>query len=285
MDLSVITVTYQSKGFIEDLILSVALGGYQINYEHIIVDNASTDGTAHIIEEGYSTYATLIKSSANLGFSGANNLAVKHAKGRYFLFLNPDMKVLPGSLDAFVYWMDGRPEAGIAGCKLINRQGLPHEALRPRRFPPMGLHLLFFLRLDRFFPRARQKFHYVGFEDDREQEVASVRGAFLLMRREIVDKLGWAFDPRYFILFEDLDICREVKNLGYKVIYTPVISCIDYFHQSFSAQTSLWKYRQMAHSLWQYCRKWHRVHEWIWLLFAIPLGFFLRLKHFFQSPR
>ena len=84
----------------------------------------------------------------------------------------------------------------------------------------------------------------------------SVRGSFMIMRREVYEKLGWAFDPRYFIWFEDVDLCREVKKMGLKVVYTPVISCVDYVGQSFKKRTTLWKQKQFIKSMAQYFWKW-----------------------------
>ena len=117
------------------------------------------------------------------------------------------------------------------------------------------------------------KFFYSSFNDDLEQEVEVVRGSFMLIKREIFEKLGFAFDPRYFILFEDIDLCHEVKRLGYKVVYTPQITCIDYFGQSFSKQTKAWKYLQVAKSFKIYVRKWHSPLHLIWINAVIVLGF------------
>ncbi len=275
-DVSVITVTHQSREFIADQILSVAMSALSVSYEQIVVDNASTDGTADLIESGYLSYVRLIRNEKNVGFAVANNQALAYAKGRYVLFLNPDMNLELGALDKLIPWMDAHPEAGIAGCKLLDREGYPHEALQPRRFPPCAVNLAFFLRLQKFFPSLKNRFQYVPFDPEKEQTVDSVRGALMLVRREVIDKLGRAFDPRYFLLFEDLDLCREARRMGYSVLYTPIVSSVDLFHRSFLHHSRLWKHWQMSRSLWAYAAKWYSPMQFILITLAIPLGFLFR---------
>ena len=277
MDLSIITITYQSQKYIEACILSVAAHIFECSYEHIIVDNASTDNTLAIIEAGYGQYVRLIKSSKNIGFAAAHQLVLASAKGRFLLFLNPDMQLNKGFIDDLINWMRKNPTIGLAGCKLLNAQQLPHAALRPMRFPLLLPYLPAILGLKPFFCSVHPQFFYRAFDDEREQEVEVVRGAFMLVRREICETLGFAFDPRYFILFEDIDLCKEIKQLGYKVMYTPMVSCIDYFGRSFLSQTKAWKYVQMIKSFTIYVRKWHNPLHLFWIYPAALLGFLLRI--------
>lgn len=288
MDLSIITVTYQSKETIDACILSVVTHTLITSYEHIIVDNGSTDGTIEHIEEGYLSYVRLIKNSCNIGFAAANNLALKEAKGKYVLFLNPDMQLMSGSIDALLQWADTKPDLGIASCKLLDHSGEPHHALRPSHFPTLLPYLPAFLKLKPFFCSVNPKFFYSHFDDEKEQEVELVRGAFMLMKKEVLDSLGFGFDPRYFILFEDIDVCREMKKQGYKILYTPMMSCIDYFGRSFVKQTRAWKYCQMAKSFIKYVSKWHSPLHLLWIPCAITAGFLLRipewgLRHSFHA--
>ena len=109
-------------------------------------------------------------------------------------------------------------------------------------------------------------------DPDQEQEVDSIRGSFMLMRREFLDKTGWAFDPRYFIWYEDVDICREAKRHGYKVIYTPIITCVDYVGQSFKKRTTLWKQKQFTKSMLSYFQKWEPWYKWVWIALLRPVG-------------
>ncbi|HEY2811496.1 MAG TPA: glycosyltransferase family 2 protein [Rhabdochlamydiaceae bacterium] len=278
MDLSIITVTYQSKEFIEACILSVSARILACSYEHIIVDNASTDGTVECIESGYSNYVHLIKNSSNRGFAAAHQQALAITKGRFLLLLNPDMQLYEGFLDMLIAWMEQNPSFGLASCKLLTSSHLPHDALRPCKFPHLAPYCPAFLKVKPFFCTVHPQFFYSAFEDDREQEVDVVRGAFMLVRREIFEKLGYVFDPRYFILLEDVDLCQEVKRLGYKVMYTPQVSCVDYFGRSFLSQTKAWKYLQLAKSFKIYVCKWHNPLHLFWIYPAIIIGFLLRMR-------
>src|SRR5689334_17812744 len=123
IDLSIVTVTHQSEQQIETLINSVISGALKSQIEHIIIDNASQDRTVSLIKDNYLSFVSLVENRDNLGFGVANNMGFLRAKGRYMLFLNPDMKVEEGSLDRFVEWMDGHPDVGAAGCKLIDPMG------------------------------------------------------------------------------------------------------------------------------------------------------------------
>lgn len=271
MDLSIITVTYQSREYIDGCILSVLTHTLNIQYEHIIVDNGSTDGTAQYIEQNFLNYVHLIKNRGNLGFAKANQIGVNQAKGRYILFLNPDMQIDQGHLDTLIGILDREKTVGALSCKLVNSERKPHPALRPSHFPSLSPYFFSFLGLTPFFCTVHKKFQIEGFDDDKEQEVELVRGAFLLMRREIIETLGFAFNPIYYILFEDVDTCQEIARLGWKILYTPSVTCIDYFGRSFLAQPKPWKVAQMKKSFITYVSRWHSpLHLlWIYPLFAL----------------
>jgi GT2 family glycosyltransferase len=255
MDLSIITVTWNSAEFITDQIISVKKACKNVSYEHFIIDNASTDATVEIIEKNFSEIK-LIKNSSNLGFAAANNLAVKQAQGKYFLFLNPDMRLEEGGLDTMVAWMNKHSDVGIAGCKLVSRENKIRQMHKPTKFPTLISLSLTALKIAAFFPQLMNRYSYTDEELNQDKEVDAVRGSFLLMRREIVENLGFGFDPRYFIWFEDVDICREAQRLGYKVMFTPIISCIDYAGQSFKKQNILKRQKQFFESAIIYLKKW-----------------------------
>lgn len=272
MDLSIITVTHHSRDYIEDLVFSVMMSCFSIHFEHIIIDNASKDGTAEYIENHFAEHVTLIKNEENVGFSRANNQALQIARGRFLLFLNPDMCVKQGNLDHFIQWMDANPDVGLAGCKLLDPLGKESMDGRPKAFPNLSSALLWLVRLDSLFRREQ-----IFLDTQSPQDVEAVKGAFLLVRREVVQKLGWGFDPRYFLLFEDTDLCREVHKLGYRNVYYPDLACIDYISRSFSIKSGKWIYREFTKSMLKYFRKWHPWYQWMCVALLIPLGFLFRI--------
>ncbi len=274
MDLSIITVTHNDKKYILSQIKSVINGISNLSFEQWVVDNGSYDGTPETVKNQFPA-VNIITNLKNEGFGHANNQAVAKAKGDFFLFLNPDMRVEEKSLDKIVNWLRSRPEVGIVSCKLLNEEGNFNEQAKPRRFPKLVDQIAILLKLSHLFPKLLSKYLYSDFDPNKEREVDSVRGSFLLMRRELFQKLGWAFDPRYYIWFEDVDICRECKKLGMKVVYTPVISCVDFVGQSFKKKETLWKQKIFTKSMLEYFKKWEPWYKWIWIAIFRPVGIFL----------
>jgi GT2 family glycosyltransferase len=269
-DLSVITVTHQSALFIEDQIFSVRSGALKISVEQIVIDNASSDGTVAVLEQLDHVLKAVIKNQENVGFAVANNQGLAHASGRYLLFLNPDMLVKEESLDFLVDWMDAHPEAGIASCMLVDILDRPLVASYPKPLPRISREILWLLRLNGW--KSDQKVQ----NQNQAYRVEMVKGAFMLVRRELVEQLGYAFDPRYFLLYEDSDLCREAARLGYKIFYHPQIRCVDLNSRSFSLKTGEWIYRCFSQSMLRYFRKWDAWYRWIWIACLIPVGRILR---------
>ncbi|HEV8052131.1 MAG TPA: glycosyltransferase family 2 protein [Parachlamydiaceae bacterium] len=263
-DLSVITVTYCSAKQIDTLIRSVKKGCEKISYEHILIDNGSSDATVDLIRT-YGNTVICVVNDRNLGFSAANLLGYQKAKGRYLLFLNPDMEVEKNSLDRMVEWMDAHPRTGIAGCRLVDAEGKFNQDAAPRRFPKLHEQFILLLKLQSIFPKTLDRYFYKDLDFSNDQSVDSVRGSFMLMRREFLESVGWPFDPRYFIWFEDVDICREARKHGFSVDYTPVVSCKDAIGQSFRQRDRSWRFRQYAESLQCYLKKWEPFHVWCWV--------------------
>ena len=255
MYLSIITVTWNSEQHISEQIRSVISGCAGISFEQLVVDNGSSDRTVEIIKKDFPEIQ-LIANNQNQGFSAANNQAAERASGKYLLFLNADMKVGEGSLSKLVAWMDEHPDVGIVGPKLTDEQGQLNLNALPRRFPTLLNQLAIILKIPHLFPRVLNHYLYHDLDFTKEQEVDSVRGSCMLVRREIIKSLGWAFDPRYFIWFEDVDLCREATKLKWKVMYTPVVSCVDLVGTSFKKRNFWWKQFQLIRSMITYFWKW-----------------------------
>lgn len=271
MELSIITVNTNDKAKILDQIASVKTGASGLDYEQFVSDNGSVDGSLTEIRQRFPE-VKIIENGKNIGFGAANNKAVTLAQGEFVLFLNPDMRVEANSLKKIVDWMRIHNEVGIVSPRLTDEAGNFKEETKPRRFPTLFDQVAILLKLPHFFPRILDRYMYHGFDSDQEQEVDSVRGSFMLVRSELLKKLGWGFDPRYYIWFEDVDTCREVWRNGYKVMYTNIISATDYVGQTFKRLPGLQKQIWFTESMAKYFRKWHPWYEWAVIVALRPLA-------------
>ncbi|MBI5254496.1 glycosyltransferase, partial [Candidatus Falkowbacteria bacterium] len=163
----------------------------------------------------------------------------------------------PGSLKVLYDYMLAHPKVGIVGPKLVDQFGKLNKDALPRRFPKLLDQICILLKISKLFPSCLKKYLYADLDATKEQEVDSVRGSFMFVRRELLDKLGWGFDPRYFIWFEDVDLCREAWTRGYKVVYNPFVESIDYVNQTFRHISFLQKRKWFMASMIKYFIKWH----------------------------
>ena len=236
VDLSIIILNYNTKQLTIDCIESI-----EKNYskevesgkiEVIVADNASPDGSMKTFEQY--VQKTKIKSfyiidnKENVGFAKGNNNAVKYSKGRFVLFLNPDTIVYPKTLRHMVEFMDEDIDAGAATCKIEIPAGGIDEASH-RGFPTPWNGFTHFSGLEKLFPKSRLFAGYIqGFKNfEKSHQVDVISGAFLLIRRELGEKIGW-WDEDYFFYGEDIQFCYNIKKLGYKIYYVPEVSILHY---------------------------------------------------------
>ena len=170
----------------------------------------------------------VIENRKNLGFSKANNAGVEKSKGRYVLFLNPDTVIYKDSLFGMVKFMDEHKEAGAATCKLLMPGGRLDDAAH-RGFPNPWNSLFYFSGLSKLFPSSKLFGGYnLGFLDlSKTHEIDACAGAFMIVRREAGEKIGW-WDEDYFFYGEDLEFCFRLKEEGWKIYFVPTISVLHY---------------------------------------------------------
>ena len=237
LDLSIIIVNYNTRDITADCIKSVIKNTKGISFEIIMIDNASSDGSAEGIRPLTKEYPLkIIANDQNIGFGGGNNQGLKIARGRYLLLLNTDTIVSGNTLKEMVDWMDSHPEVGISSCALKNRDGSVQGTggyfpTLPRVFAWMSF-LEDIPGLDRlirpFHPMHGQSPFYKGegfFKEASERDW--VTGAFFLFRREVFKDVGY-FDKDYFMYTEEVDFCFRTKNKGWKVWYLPRWSIVHF---------------------------------------------------------
>lgn len=219
IDLSILIVSWNTKPFLKGCLQSLREGIRDICHEVFVVENASQDGSAEMIRDEFPEVSLLVNAE-NRGFAAANNQAVKLAKGRYVLFLNPDTLIHERSLDRMVRFMDEHPEAGAVGCKLLNADGTIQHSTR--RVPTFGIMFYENTLLGRFFYFRGKIRHYKRRASayDRVEEVDATSGAALMVRKSVLDEVG-LMDERYFMFFEEMDLCRRIWAKGYKIYFMP----------------------------------------------------------------
>jgi GT2 family glycosyltransferase len=227
---SIIIVNWNTSEITRNCLTSVREHTRDLDCETIVVDNASADDSVARIRAEFPE-VRLIENTANLGFGRANNQAMRVARGRHFLLLNSDTLLIDGSLARWIVLLDREPAIGISGCKLL------FEDLRLQsscsRFPSLRVAALEELMLYKLLPRSLRGELLLGgyWDHDRERDVDCVWGAAMMVRREVFAKTG-GFDERYFMYGEDLEWCMRVRDLGWRVTFTPEIKIVHLDHRS-----------------------------------------------------
>lgn len=228
MDLSISIVNWNTKDLLRDCLQSVFKSRGEMNYEVFVVDNASVDGSAEMVKKGF-LRVKLIENRQNLGFSKANNQALRKSKGRYFLLLNSDAIVLSDTLKNMVEFMDEHEEAGVAGCRLLNPDGTPQPSYGD--FHSIAKVLMGKLVPHNFIEKWLGRYMHSHRRSQEAREVDWVTGAFLIARREAIDEVG-VLDENIFMYFEDDDWCYRMKQGGWKVYFVPQAQAVHLFGKS-----------------------------------------------------
>ncbi len=218
MKLSVIIVNYNVKHFLEQCLISVGKAIEGINAEIIVVDNNSVDGSMEMVASKFPLVKTILNKE-NTGFSKANNQGIKISKGEYVLLLNPDTLVEEDTFSKCIQFMDSHADAGGLGVQMIDGKGnfLP-ESKRGLPSPAVAFYKIFGLAA--LFPRSRVfgKYHLGYLDKNKTHEVDILSGAFMLMRKEVLDKTG-LLDEAFFMYGEDIDLSYRIIKSGYKNYY------------------------------------------------------------------
>lgn len=231
MKLSIIIVNYNVKYFLEQCLYSVIKASLNLPAEIIVVDNNSVDGSMEMVRKKFPK-VQVIANMENVGFSKANNQAIKIAKGEYVLLLNPDTIVEEDTFIKTVHFMDEHPETGGLGVKMIDGSGkfLP-ESKRGLPTPSVAFYKIF--GLSRLFPKSKifGKYHLGYLDKDKVHEVEVLAGAFMLLRKNVIHKIG-LLDEDFFMYGEDIDISYRIIKAGFRNYYFPETRIIHYKGES-----------------------------------------------------
>ena len=239
MDLVTVTVSYNTRDLLGECLdtLFAGLERSGVSAQVWVVDNGSTDGSADMVRQRFPD-VHLIAQDENLGFAAANNLALRRlalegkAAPRHILFLNPDTRVVGDALGALVRFLDGTPQAGVAGARLVYGDGrFQHSAFA---FPGLTQIFLDFFPLHRLLDsRLNGRYPRSLYEAGVPFAVDHPLGAAFLVRREVWAQVG-GFDERFFMYCEEIDLCRRIKGAGWGIYCVPRAEIVHLAGQSTS---------------------------------------------------
>jgi GT2 family glycosyltransferase len=233
MDLSIIITSFNTREILRNCLISVRKSAFNAgcNYEIIVVDNASTDGSAGMVEKDFSEVG-LIKNNENMGFAKANNLGIKKATGKYVLLLNSDTVIFSDVIPKMIHFMIIHPETGVATCRVELENGSLDPACH-RGFPTPWASFCYFSKLERLLPKWNLTSGYHQWYKDfsKPHEIDSCSGAFYFIRKQAIEEAG-LLDEDYFMYGEDLDWSYRIKQKGWKIMYNPETKIIHYKKQS-----------------------------------------------------
>lgn len=237
-DLSIIIINYKSGNLTKHCVKSILNSGISLNFEIVIVDNASKDDSIELLKSEFPDIR-IIENKINKGFAFGVNTGLKNTDSRYVFILNPDITVIDDTIIKLYNFMEKHPECGIASPQLLNPNGSVQNSCFRFITPLIVLYRRTFLGSFYFGKKALYNFLMKDFDHNSVRNVAWVLGSSLFIRKEATKKVG-LMDERFFMYLEDVDWCRRFHLAGYKVYYFPDAKMVHY-HKRSSAQKGIFQ--------------------------------------------
>lgn len=270
--LSIVIVTWNSEEYIERCLSSIRNSEFEI----IVVDNNSKDNTVKIIEDTF-PHVKLIKNYYNSGYTHATNQGIKVANAPFILLLNPDTAALGNALHKMLQFMQSKNDIGALGPQLLN----PDGSIQPscREFPTFSNLFPEIIGITRIRKRlSRWKMSY--FDHNSLREVDQPMGSALLIRKEVIEKIG-LLDEKYFNFMSDVDICHRIKKAGYKIYFWPDAKVL----HNLGGATRKVKRKMILEEHWALYKylKYNFTNRWLIFLYAFLLlaGAFYRILFYY----
>lgn len=284
--ISVIIVNYNVKDFLEQALDSLYRALKDIPAEVIVVDNNSIDASVAMVKQRFPK-VKLIVSETNLGFSGANNLAIKQAKGEYIVLLNPDTLVQEDTFRTLLTFFENTPDADAATCKILNPDGTFAVDCR-HSIPTPSTAFWKLIGLNKIFPKSRVfgKYNLTYLDENEVNIVEAISGSFMMIKAEMVHKTG-LLDENFFMYCEDIDYCHRINQNNGKIYYVPSTSIIHYKGEStkknnidyvITFNRSLYKFYKK-----HYQQKYILPFKWLILLGVIFRGIMIYSKNLISA--
>jgi N-acetylglucosaminyl-diphospho-decaprenol L-rhamnosyltransferase len=260
MDLLVVILNYNTRDLLRNCLASLAAQS-GLRFETCVVDNASTDGSADMVECDF-PQVTLIRNPDNNGFSAGNNMGLRHfgfpaqPRARYAMLLNPDTVVPEGALAGMVGYADQHPDIGVLGPRLLLEDGTLDKACR-RSFPTPEVSFWRLTGLSKLFPKSPRinRYNMEYLDEHVQTEVDSVVGACMLVRSQAIEQAG-LLDEQFFMYGEDLDWCLRIKLAGWRVLYHPGVT-VHHIKRAASRKSPKAQF-EFQRAMWLFYRKHYR---------------------------
>lgn len=234
IDISIVIVNYNVKDFLSQCIKSIQKSDTKLNYEIIVIDNNSNDGSKELFESLSAQLDNLQYHylKENIGFGRANNIGFEKADGKYTLILNPDTLIEVDTLQVMYDFMEANQDVGASGCKVLNYDGTFQVACR-RGFPTPWASFCKLFGLQKLFPQSKlfSQYNLSYLDENQVNDIDSLIGAFMFTRTDVLKKVD-GFDSSFFMYGEDLDLCYRIKQEGLRISYYPKTKIIHFKGES-----------------------------------------------------
>lgn len=276
MDLSICIVSFNTRDLLRGCLNSLLSSATRYSYEVIITDNGSSDGSQEMLAAEFPR-VQVIYNDSNQGYTRPMNQALQAGVGRYLMQLNPDTLMHPGLIDSLLDYMDASPQVGICTPKVLNSDGTLQKQCRRSAARPWDA-VSYVLGLSRLFPGSRLFGRYLMeyLPEDQIAEVEAVSGSCMLIRRAVIDQIGY-LDEQFFAYQEDTEFCFRARKAGWKIFYMPQAQITHYGGLGGSRFVPYRGIFAWHRSFFLYYRK-HLAREYFFLInWLIYLGIGLKL--------
>ncbi len=279
--LSVITVNWNVKNLLIKNLESIFNFTKNIDYEVIVVDNGSADGSAEELNKKFSREVAawklkILDTKKNNGFSKGNNIGFGTSKGDYILFMNPDMELVENSFKVLENYLKSHLDVGAVSCALTYPDGSLQRTVKG--LPTIFSQAIILLKLHHllFWFGPVKRYLARDFDYSKEQEAKQLMGAFIMMRREVFEKIG-KWDEDYWLFWEDVELAYQLKKNNIKTIYTPSTKVVHHESKSFEQQASLARQRSFNKGMLIYFKKHGTRLEYFILKLLQPASLFFAI--------
>lgn len=283
--ISVVIVNYNVKTYLAQALVSIKKALADISHEIFVVDNASVDGSSQYIRNNFPEI-TLIENKENVGFSRANNQALKLVRGKFVVLINPDTVVQEDTFEKLLGFFDRTPEAAAATCKIINPDGTFSIDCR-HSIPTPSIAFWKVTGLSRIFPKSKifGQYNLTYLDPEQIYSVPAISGSFMMIKKSVLEDVG-LFDEQFFMYCEDIDLCHRINRKNHKIFYVPTTQIIHYKGES-TKKNNLDYVIAFNRSLYQFFKKYYAPRSVFLFRWLVTLGIFLRgifiyLRSFFQ---